>query len=120
MTRIRPFLTLAFLALIAPAAMGQEQGSHKHIREWNEGGVSRARAAEMAKQLKAAGITPPSAGQPEPETIKRLLEMLERNPDLLKRAMERDNGFRDQIERLRPEDPELRKQLEQRDPRQNE
>src|SRR5262245_30224342 len=124
MMRIREFLTLSFLALSAAAALGQDGGSHVRIPDWNRGGLGPARAKEMAEQLKAAGINPPT-NQMEPETIKRLLDMFKGSrganpedlpPDLIDR-IRNDKDLSRQLRNFDPNNEDLRQQLRQRDPK---
>jgi hypothetical protein len=116
------------LLLTAAIARGQEPRgpSHDRIRDWDQGGSSASRAAEMANRLREAGLAPPPAQSIEPETIKKLLDMMERmskdNPNLAQRPQDdpelakklADPEFRQQLERLRPDNAELQRQINDR------
>src|SRR5262245_8779687 len=98
MMRVRNTLPLSILLLTAALARGQERGpSHLQMPDWARGGDMR-RAADMARQLQEAGIGPPPAQNLPPETIKNLLDMLEKmDKQGLERAIRNNPEFAEKL-----------------------
>src|SRR5262245_57542385 len=110
MIRARNTLAVSMLLLTAALARGQERGpSHTKIVDWERSGSSPMRAAEMARQLREAGIGPPSSQSVEPETIKKLLDLLDRIDKSDSSALKNALKNRDVAEKL--QDPDFARQL---------
>lgn len=114
MSRAGWLLALAFLGLIAFGGQAQESASHTHIGEW-DGGNNTRKALDMARMLKErTGADLPQA-RIEPELIKQMLDILEKQGESgLQSALQKNPELRRTFSNLDQNNPELKRQLESR------